>query len=63
MTHRGLSQTVTLSTAHGEDGGEPDYDALARTGGTLVLFMGLGRLAELANGLIDAGSTPTRLPP
>ena len=55
VTHRGLSQTVTLSTAHGEDGGEPDYDALARTGGTLVLFMGLGRLAELAIGLIDAG--------
>ena len=55
VTHRGLSQTVTLSTAHGEDGGEPDYDALARTGGTLVLFMGLGRLAELAAGLIDAG--------
>jgi uroporphyrin-III C-methyltransferase len=55
VTHRGLSQTVTLSTAHGEDGDEPDYDALARTGGTLVLFMGLGRLAELAAGLIDAG--------
>jgi uroporphyrin-III C-methyltransferase len=55
VTHRGRSQTVTLSTAHGEDGGEPDYDALARTGGTLVLFMGLGRLAELANGLIAAG--------
>ena len=55
VTHRGMSQTVTLSTAHGEDGGEPDYDALARTGGTLVLFMGLGRLAQLATGLIEAG--------
>ena len=55
VTHRGLSQTITLATAHGEDGDEPDYDALARTGGTLVLFMGLGRLAELAIGLIDAG--------
>ncbi len=55
VTHRGLSQTVTLSTAHGEDGEEPDYDALAGTGGTLVLFMGLGRLAELATGLIGAG--------
>lgn len=58
VTHRGLSQTVTLSTAHGEDGGEPDYSALARVGGTLVLFMGLGRLAELADGLIDAGLDP-----
>ena len=58
VTHRGLSQTVTLSTAHGEDGGEPDYDALARMGGTLVLFMGLGRLAELAAGLVEAGLDP-----
>jgi uroporphyrin-III C-methyltransferase len=58
VTHRGLSQAVTLATAHGEDGGEPDYDALARTSGTLVLFMGLGRLAELADGLIDAGLDP-----
>jgi uroporphyrin-III C-methyltransferase len=58
VTHRGLAQSVTLATAHGEDGGDPDYDALARTGETLVLFMGLGRLAELAAGLIDAGLEP-----
>jgi uroporphyrin-III C-methyltransferase len=58
VTHRGLSPTVTLATARGEDGGEPDYDALARTGGTLVLFMGLGRLAELSDGLIEAGLDP-----
>jgi uroporphyrin-III C-methyltransferase len=55
VTHRGLSQSVTLVTAHGEDGGEPDYSALARTGGTLVVFMGLSRAAELAEGLIAAG--------
>jgi uroporphyrin-III C-methyltransferase len=58
VTHRGLAQSVTLATAHGEDGGEPDYEALARTGGTLVLFMGLGRLAHLAAGLIAAGLPP-----
>jgi siroheme synthase len=58
VTHRGLAQTVTLAAAHGEGGGEPDYEALAVTGGTLVLFMGLGRLAELAAGLIGAGLDP-----
>ena len=58
VTHRGLAQAVTLATAHGEDGGEPDYEALAKTGGTLVLFMGLGRLAELAAGLVQAGLDP-----
>jgi len=58
VTHRGLAQSVTLATAHGEDGGKPDYEALARSGGTLVLFMGLGRLGELAAGLIAAGLAP-----
>jgi uroporphyrin-III C-methyltransferase len=55
VTHRGLSDRVTIATAHAADGSEPDYGALARTGGTLVLFMGLGRLAALADGLIAAG--------
>ena len=55
VTHRGLSDRVTIATAHAADGSEPDYEALARTGGTLVLFMGLARLAGLADGLIAAG--------
>ena len=55
VTHRGLSDRVTIATAHAADGSEPDYDALAATGGTLVLFMGLARLPELAAGLIAAG--------
>jgi siroheme synthase len=46
---------VTLTTARGADGGEPDYEELVAAGGTLVLFMGLGRVAELADGLIRAG--------
>jgi uroporphyrin-III C-methyltransferase len=55
VTHRGLSDRVTIATAHAADGSEPDYGALARTGGTLVLFMGLARLAGLADALIAAG--------
>ena len=55
VTHRGLSDRVTIATAHAADGSEPDYDALAAAGGTLVLFMGLARLPELAAGLIAAG--------
>ncbi len=55
VTHRGVSDRVTIATAHAADGSEPDYDALAATGGTLVLFMGLARLPALAAGLIDAG--------
>ena len=56
-----MADRVTIATAHAADDSEPDYESLARTGGTLVLFMGLGRLEELARGLIAAGlpaSTP-----
>jgi uroporphyrin-III C-methyltransferase len=55
VTHRGLSDRVTVATAHAADGSEPDYDSLAAAGGTLVLFMGLARLPALAAGLIAAG--------
>ena len=61
ITHRGVSDRVTIATAHAADDSEPDYESLARAGGTLVLFMGLGRLGALTRGLIAAGlvgSTP-----
>ena len=61
VTHRGVSDAVTLATAHAADGSEPDYQALVAAGGTLVLFMGLGRLVELARGLVAAGLDP-RMP-
>ena len=58
VTHRGLSDRVTIATAHAADGSEPDYAGLAAAGGTLVLFMGLARLPALAAGLIAAGLAP-----
>jgi uroporphyrin-III C-methyltransferase len=58
VTHRGLSDRVTIATAHAADGSEPDYESLAAAGGTLVLFMGLARLRALADGLIAAGLPP-----
>jgi uroporphyrin-III C-methyltransferase len=59
VTHRGVADTVTLASGRGADGGEPDYDALVAGGGTIVLFMALGRLARMAAGLVDAGLDPT----
>jgi uroporphyrin-III C-methyltransferase len=59
VTHRGVSDRVTIATAHAADDSEPDYESLATAGGTLVLFMGLGRLEALARGLIAAGLPPT----
>ena len=61
ITHRGVSDRVTIASGHGADGGEPDYASLAAAGGTLVFFMGLERVGRLCRGLIGAGlpaSTP-----
>jgi uroporphyrin-III C-methyltransferase len=60
LTHRGLSSCVTLVTGHEfPDGGSAvDWEALARTGGTLVVYMAMGRLAKIAERLIRAGRAP-----
>ena len=55
LTTRGVADQVTVVTGTGAGGREPDYARLARTPGTLVVFMGLHRLAEIADGLIAAG--------
>ena len=55
VTHRGVSDRVTIASGHGADGGEPDYASLAAAGGTLVLFMGLERVEQLCRGLVAAG--------
>jgi uroporphyrin-III C-methyltransferase len=54
VTHRGVSSQVTVVNAQGT----LDFEALARTGGTLVLFMGLARLPEIADGLLEHGLDP-----
>jgi uroporphyrin-III C-methyltransferase len=51
VTHRGVSSQVTIVNGHGTF----DFGVLASAPGTLVVFMGLGRLDELATGLIEQG--------
>jgi len=58
LTHRGVADTVTLGSGRAADGAEPDYEALAAGGGTIVLFMALGRLRRVTAGLIEAGVDP-----
>ncbi len=51
VTHRGVSSQVTIVNGH-----EPaDFRGLAAAPGTLVVFMGLAGLAELATRLIEHG--------
>lgn len=61
VTHRGLATHVTIVTGH-EDPAKPetqtDWASLARAGGTLVLLMGVGRLAGIADALVAGGRDP-----
>jgi uroporphyrin-III C-methyltransferase len=59
-THRGLGGAVTLVTGHGQTGGLPedlDWAALAASA-TIVCYMALGTLPELAGRLLAAGRSP-----
>jgi uroporphyrin-III C-methyltransferase len=58
VTHRDLARGVTFVTGHTGDGVEPDWAALAGTGTTLVIYMGLKRLPQIAMSLIEAGMKP-----
>jgi uroporphyrin-III C-methyltransferase len=58
VTHRELARGVTFVTGHTRDGAEPDWAALARTGTTLVIYMGLQRLPLITSSLMQAGMKP-----
>ena len=59
VTHRDLACGVTFVTGHaredGQPGREPDWAALARCGTTLVIYMGMRKLAAIAEALHAGG--------
>ena len=56
LTHRDCAQSCVFVTGHRrEGGGEPDWGALARPGQTVVVYMGVGALARIAQALIEHG--------
>jgi uroporphyrinogen III methyltransferase/synthase len=61
VTQRGLASSVTVVTgrvgAPGADGG-PDWEALARAGGTLVILMGMTTRGAIADALLGGGRAP-----
>ena len=59
VTHRNVAHGVALVTAHAaEDGAEPDWAALAASGLTLVVYMGVAKIAGLRDKLVTAGRAP-----
>ena len=61
VTHRGLSQAVTVVSGHvppGHPDSTVDWTALARTGSTIVVLMGVRTLEAIADALLDGGLDP-----
>lgn len=52
LTHRDHCQGVTFVTAHAQDHSEPNWAALAASGMTLVIYMGMSRIANVNDGLL-----------
>lgn len=62
VTHRGLAPGFCVVTGHEDptkDEAQVDYAALAAFPGTLVLLMGVGRIARIALALVEAGRAPS----
>ncbi len=59
VTHRDCSHGVTFVTAHTRSGGGPNWAALAMSGTTLVIYMGVARLGAIAAALAAAGMPDT----
>ena len=55
VTHRDVARGVTFLTGHSREGGEPDWAALRASGTTLVIYMGMKRVATLVAGMLEAG--------
>lgn len=59
VTHRSRSTSVTFVTGHESDETSGvDWSSLAALGGTLVFYMGLGRLETISAKLREAGMSP-----
>ncbi|MXR50136.1 uroporphyrinogen-III C-methyltransferase [Halovenus sp. WSH3] len=62
VTDRNHASTFSVVTGHEDPNKEEsavDWEALAATGGTIVVLMGVTRLPEYTDRLIDAGLAPT----
>jgi uroporphyrinogen III methyltransferase/synthase len=64
VTHRGIATSVTFVTGHEDPGKattQTDWKALAKAGGTIVLYMGVKTLPAISAALIEGGM-PEEIP-
>ena len=55
LTLRGVSRGVTLVTAHTQDDSNLNWRALAEGGTTLVIYMGVAKMGEIRQQLLEGG--------
>ncbi len=62
LTHRDCAPCVSVVTGHrrrdGGDGPDIDWEGLARASGTIVIYMGVRQLGEVAASLVRGGRDP-----
>ncbi|MEY9210759.1 uroporphyrinogen-III C-methyltransferase [Thermobifida halotolerans] len=61
VTHRGVAQDLHVVSAHvapGDERSTVDWAALARSGGTIVVLMGVERIGQIAAALVEHGRAP-----
>lgn len=62
VTHRGVSTTVTFATGHEDPAKDTAaavaWSALAKAGGTIVLYMAVKTLPNIVRALLDGGLAP-----
>ncbi len=61
VTHREFCRGVTFVTGNTRSGEQPNWQALAHSGTTLVIYMGLTNLTGIVSGLLGAGM-PASMP-
>ena len=61
VTHRDFCRGVTFVTGNTRAGSQPNWQVLANSGTTLVIYMGLANLGGIVTGLRDAGM-PAAMP-
>jgi len=59
VTHRGLSQAVTIVSGHNGVTGDVNWSSLAALGSTLVLLMAVAARGDIAAALISGGLAPS----
>nr|WP_283251143.1 uroporphyrinogen-III C-methyltransferase [Rhabdothermincola salaria] len=59
LRHSSTSFTVVTGHEDPDKGGELDWEAIARVGGTIVILMGVGRWPKIVERLLAGGLAPT----